>query len=120
MIFFISEAVVCRCSVEKVFLEISQNSQENTCVIVSFFKETLTQVFSCELFKISKNTFFYRTPLVATSVICHYRQESSRSAQCRRIKRESYEEFTRRVTDVVSAVPADVIDRAIASLPDKI
>ena len=27
-----SEAVVWRCSVEKVFLEISQNSQENTCV----------------------------------------------------------------------------------------
>ena len=26
------EAVAQRCSVEKVFLEISQNSQENTCV----------------------------------------------------------------------------------------
>ena len=25
-------------------------------------KETLTQVFSCECWKISKNTFFYRTP----------------------------------------------------------
>ena len=31
-----SEAVVWRCSVEKVFLEISQNAQENTCVRVSF------------------------------------------------------------------------------------
>ena len=31
-----SEAVVWRCSVEKVFLEISQNSQENTCARVSF------------------------------------------------------------------------------------
>ena len=30
------EAVVWRCSVEKVFLEISQNSQENTCARVSF------------------------------------------------------------------------------------
>ena len=30
------EAVVRRCSVKKVFLEISQNSQENTCVRVSF------------------------------------------------------------------------------------
>ena len=29
-------AVVQRCSVKKVFLEISQNSQENTCTIVSF------------------------------------------------------------------------------------
>ena len=28
-------------------------------------KETLAQVFSCEFFEISKNTFFYRTPLVA-------------------------------------------------------
>ena len=32
----ISEAVVQRCSVEKVFLEILQNSQENTCTRVSF------------------------------------------------------------------------------------
>ena len=30
------EAVVQRCSVIKVFLEISQNSQENTCARVSF------------------------------------------------------------------------------------
>ena len=32
----ISEAVDRRCSVKKVFLEISQNSQENTCARVSF------------------------------------------------------------------------------------
>ena len=31
-----TEAVVQRCSVKKVFLEISQNSQENTCARVSF------------------------------------------------------------------------------------
>ena len=31
------EAVVRRCSVKKVFLNISQNSQENTCAWVSFF-----------------------------------------------------------------------------------
>ena len=31
------EAVVRRCSVKKVFLKISQNSQENTCSRVSFF-----------------------------------------------------------------------------------
>ena len=30
------EVVVQSCSVKKVFLEISQNSQENTCVRVSF------------------------------------------------------------------------------------
>ena len=32
------EAVVQRCSVKGVFLKISQNSQENTCVIVSFLR----------------------------------------------------------------------------------
>ena len=32
----ITEAVAQRCSVKKVFLEISQNSQENTCARVSF------------------------------------------------------------------------------------
>ena len=30
-------------------------------------KETLAQVFSCEICKISKNTFFDRTPLLAAS-----------------------------------------------------
>ena len=30
------EAVVQRCSVKKMFLEISQNSQKNTCARVSF------------------------------------------------------------------------------------
>ena len=36
-----TEAVVQRCSVEKVFLEISQNSQENTCTRVSFFNKVV-------------------------------------------------------------------------------
>ena len=31
-----TEAVIERCSVKKVFLEISQNVQENTCATVSF------------------------------------------------------------------------------------
>ena len=53
---------------KKVFLEISQNLQENSCDRVSFLiklqacnfteKETLSQVFSCELCEISKNAFF--------------------------------------------------------------
>ena len=30
-------------------------------------KETLAKVFSCEFYEITKNTFFYRTPLVAAS-----------------------------------------------------
>ena len=60
-----------KCSVKKVFLEISQNSQENSCARVAcnfIKKETLAQVFSCEFYEISKNTFFYRTPLVAAPV----------------------------------------------------
>ena len=63
------------------FLEILQNSQENTCARVSFSiklqpsglrpatslkKETLAQVFSRKFREISKNTF-YRTPPVAAS-----------------------------------------------------
>ena len=65
-----TEVVAWRCSVKKVFLEISENSQENTCAGVfskqswrpqtsNFIKkETLAQVFSCEFCKIFKNTFF--------------------------------------------------------------
>ena len=61
--------VARRCSVKKVFFEISQNSQENTCARVSFLiKLTLAQVFSCEFCEISKNTYSYRTPQVAASV----------------------------------------------------
>ena len=51
----------------KVFLEISQKSQENTYVRVSFLiklqrpatslKKTLAHVFSCEFYEISKNNF---------------------------------------------------------------
>ena len=58
---------------KKGFLEISQNSQENTCARVSFFnfikKLTLVQVFSCEFCEISKSTFFYKTHPVAASVL---------------------------------------------------
>ena len=46
-----------------VLRNLQENSQENTCARVSF----LAQVFSYELGEISKNTFFYRTPLVAAS-----------------------------------------------------
>ena len=53
---FFTEAVARRCSIKKVLLEISQNSQENTCARVSFSIE------------ISKNTLSYRTPLVPVSV----------------------------------------------------
>ena len=65
-----TEAVAQRCSVKRVFLKISQNSQENTCATFSFVikfqaeaynfnkKDTLEQVFSSEFCEISKNAFF--------------------------------------------------------------
>ena len=56
-----------RSSRPEVFLKILQNSQENTC---EFKKGTMAQVFSCEFFEISKNTFFYRIPPVAVSGMC--------------------------------------------------
>ena len=63
------------------FLEISQNSLENTYAGASFFnkvegcglhlyftkKEALAQVFSYEFYKISWSTFPYKTPPVAAS-----------------------------------------------------
>ena len=66
-----TEAVVWRCSVEKLFLEILKNSQKNNCAGVSFLikLQALAQVFFCEFCEISKNTFFNRTPPVAASVV---------------------------------------------------
>ena len=67
----LEEAVAQTCSLKKMFLEISQNSQENACdgAACNFIKkETLAQAFSCKCYEISKNSFFYRTPLVAASV----------------------------------------------------
>ena len=60
---------------EKVFLEISQNSQENTRARVSFLielqafikKETLAQVLSWEFCEMLKNTFFREHLRVAPS-----------------------------------------------------
>ena len=48
-------------------LEILQNLPENTCARDSLLIKLQAQVFSCEFCEISKNTYFYRTPLVATS-----------------------------------------------------
>ena len=75
------EAVVQRCSLKKVFLNISQNSPANACANVSLFmkawglqqacnfikKNTLAQLFSWEFCEISKNTFFRGTTQVAAS-----------------------------------------------------
>ena len=66
------------CSVKKVLLEISQNSQENTCARVYFLmklqeglatllKKRLWHRCFCECCETSKNSFLQRTPLVAAS-----------------------------------------------------
>ena len=56
------------------FLEISQNSQENTCSRVFFLinfikKETLAQVISCGFCEIYKNIFFIEHLWTTASVI---------------------------------------------------
>ena len=66
---------------KKVILEISQNSQENTCARVFFNKvagpcnfikkETVTQVFFREFYKISKTTFFTEYLWMTASEIQH-------------------------------------------------
>ena len=45
---FLAEAVAQRCSVKKVFLEISWNTQENTCVKASFLIKL--QAFDMQLY----------------------------------------------------------------------
>ena len=77
-----SEAVTQRCSLKKMFLEILQNSLENTCARVFFFnkvagsglqlnykRDTGTGIF-CEFCKISRSTFSYRSPPVSASMFC--------------------------------------------------
>ena len=59
-VFFVwsAEAVIRRCSVVKIFLEISQNWQENTCARVSLLKrDSGTGVFLWILWNFYKNTF---------------------------------------------------------------
>ena len=56
-----SEAATWKCPEKKMFLKISQNQQENTCVEVSFLiklQETSSQVVSREFCEILKNTCF--------------------------------------------------------------
>ena len=78
------EAVVQRCSVENVFLKILQNLQENACARVfsliklqawglQFYwkRDSGAGVFLLSL-RNSKNTFLYRTPLVAASDLPFY------------------------------------------------
>ena len=54
--------------------------KKETDAACSFIKkESLAQVFSCEFCKISKNTFIYRTPLVAASGVLNSQGNSQES-----------------------------------------
>ena len=77
---FLIEVIAWRCSVQKVFLKISQNLQENNRAKTSFSiklqaclqlycKEILAQVFSWKRCEIFQNTFLYRTSPAAVSVL---------------------------------------------------
>ena len=70
---------------KKVFLKISQNSQENTCTKVAeacnfIKKEALAQVLSCEFCETFKNIFFKEqfwataSEHLVSNVICHFRR----------------------------------------------
>ena len=77
--FAVTVAVVQRCSLKKGALKnFKKFTGKHLCQSLFLFKcrpeacnfikkETLVQVFSFEFCEISKNTFFYITPLVATS-----------------------------------------------------
>ena len=54
---FFTKAVVWRCSVKTLFLKISQNSEENTCLGASFIKKVLG-IRSVTLFKDLLNIIF--------------------------------------------------------------
>ena len=64
---------IWRCSelasmlVKKLFSNRSSEVFFKTGVVCNFIKETLAQVFTFECCEISKNTFSYRTPLMAAS-----------------------------------------------------
>ena len=73
-----AEAPARRCSIKKLFLEISLNSQENICAslffnkvvgwgLQLFWKRLWQRCFAVNFAKISKNTFSYRTPPAAVS-----------------------------------------------------
>ena len=63
-----SEAATAVVLKKKVFLEISQNSQESTCARDPF--SIKAQVFSWEFFEISTNTFFTERLRTTASVYC--------------------------------------------------
>ena len=53
---------------KKLFLKISQISQENTCGLQLYYNETPTLVFFCEIYEIFQSTYFEEHLWTALSV----------------------------------------------------
>ena len=70
------EAVVWKCSVGKVFLEISQISQENTCARVSFFNKVAGFWHRCFAVNFVK---FLRTPFLQNTYSDCFSKVNSKS-----------------------------------------
>ena len=61
-----------RCSIWKdVLKNFAKFTGKHLCQSLFVKKETLAQMFSSEFYEISKNIFFYRTPLVVESTIAY-------------------------------------------------
>ena len=90
---YAEEAVVRKYSIKKAFLEISQNSQENTCATVSFLKKRLWQRYFPVNFEKFVRTHFLtehlRWLLLAfqnESTVCSFRTSCSKQAQYLKFK----------------------------------
>ena len=68
---------------KKVFLKVSQNSQETTCVRASFLlklqeKETTVQLFFCEFCEIFKSKIFFLYRIPPDDCLCRFWREVKR------------------------------------------
>ena len=73
----LSETVDWRCSVKKVFLKISQNSQENPCTLrpATLSKKRLWRRCFPVSFAKFVRTLFHRKPPMAASLLCSGRKK---------------------------------------------
>ena len=114
---------------KKMFLEISHNSQENTCSRVSFLlklqvlafikKETLAHVLSCEFCKISKITLFteqLRWLPVSLLLLCQKRLKYAAIIYLLKVKNKSIRKGCEIFSKLPIKPPEDVIDVTFSHL----
>ena len=99
-----ADTVAQRCSAKKMFLEISQNSQ--ACNFIKI--ESLAQVFFSEFWEISKNTFSYRTPPVATSAEMY-------SEPCQKLQMELFAKIVNdwKSLPIFTKASSEMLDRTL-------